>query len=39
MQAVIIGDGMLSRSPTPEEFDFLKALRKEKGYGKGVAVR
>ena len=28
------GDGMLSRSPTPEEFDFLKALRKEKGYGR-----
>ena len=33
------GDGMLSRSPTPEEFDFLKALRKEKGYGKGIMVR
>jgi hypothetical protein len=33
------GDGMLSRAPTSEEFDFLKALRKEKGYGKSVAVR
>ena len=35
----VAGDGMLSRSPTSEEFDFLKALRKEKGYGKGVVVR
>lgn len=35
----IIGDGMLSRSPTPEEYDFLIAQRKERGYGKGFPIR
>jgi hypothetical protein len=32
-------DGMLSRSPTPAEFDFLKDMRKERGYGKGYLIR
>jgi len=32
-------DGMLARVPTPEEYDFLKAQRKERGYGKGFPVR
>jgi hypothetical protein len=31
----ILGDGILARVPTPEEYDFLIALRKERGYGKG----
>jgi hypothetical protein len=31
----IIGDGMLSRSPTPVELEFLNAQRKDRGYGKG----
>ena len=39
MRQVIIRDGMLSRSPTPEEFEFLKVQRKERGYGKGFPVR
>jgi hypothetical protein len=30
---------MLSRSPTPAEFDFLKDMRKEGGYGKGYPIR
>jgi hypothetical protein len=33
------GDGMLARVPTPEEYDFLTAQRKERGYGKGFPVR
>lgn len=32
-------DGMLSRSPTLEEFGFLKDLRRERSYGKGFPVR
>ncbi len=32
-------DGMLSRSPTPEEFEFLKDQRKERGYGRGFIIR
>jgi hypothetical protein len=30
VRQIILGDGMLSRSPTPEEFEFLKAQRKER---------
>jgi hypothetical protein len=39
MRIVTGRDGMLSRSPTPEEFEFLKDLRKERAYGKGFPVR
>lgn len=39
MRINIERDGMLSRSPTPAEFDFLKDMRKERGYGKGFPVR
>jgi hypothetical protein len=39
MRVNIERDGMLSRAPTPDEFDFLKAQRKERGYGKGIPVR
>ena len=39
MRIVARRDGMLSRSPTPEEFGFLKDLRRERGYGKGFPVR
>lgn len=35
MRQTIIGDKMLARVPTPEEHDFLAALRKERTYGKG----
>lgn len=35
----IQGDGMLARVPTEEEYDFLKALHKDRGYGKGFVVR
>jgi hypothetical protein len=31
-------DGMLARVPTEEEYDFLKALHKERGYGGGFIV-
>jgi hypothetical protein len=39
MRRVIARDGMLSSMPTEDEYDFLKYLRKERGYGKGVPVR
>jgi hypothetical protein len=39
MRTVITRAGMLSRAPTPEEFAFLKAMRKERGYGKGLPIR
>jgi len=39
MRIVIDRDGMLSRSPTPDEFEFLKSQQKERGYGKGELVR
>jgi hypothetical protein len=39
MRIVIGRDGMLSRPPTPNEFEFLKSQRKERGYGKGDVVR
>jgi hypothetical protein len=35
LREIVKGDGMLARVPTPEEYDFLKAQRKERGYGKG----
>ncbi len=35
MRQRIVGDGILARVPTPEEYDFLIALRKDRGYGKG----
>ena len=36
----ITQDGMLARVPSPEESDFLAALRKDQGYGQGsVPVR
>jgi hypothetical protein len=31
-------DGMLARVPTPEEYDFLRCLHKERGYGVGFPV-
>lgn len=39
MRQKINADGVLSRSPTPEEFEFLMHLHSEKGYGKGIAIR
>lgn len=39
MRRVIARDGMLSSVPTQDEYDFLKYLRKERGYGKGFPVR
>lgn len=39
MRQHILGDGQLARVPTPEEYAFLIALRKERGYGKGSPVR
>lgn len=39
MRQRITGEGMLSRSPTPGEADFLKDQRKERGYGACVPVR
>lgn len=35
----IIGEGMLGRVPTTEEYELLAALQKERGYGKGFPVR
>jgi len=39
LRETVKGDGILARVPTPEEYDFLKAQRKERGYGKGFIVR
>ena len=39
MRQIIQQDGMLARVPTPEEYDFLMAQRKERGYGNGFPVR
>jgi hypothetical protein len=39
LREIVKGDGMLARVPTPEEYDFLIAQRKERGYGKGFPVR
>ena len=35
MRQHVLGDGMLARPPTPEEYDFQTALRKDRGYGQG----
>jgi hypothetical protein len=35
MRIRVQGEGMLSRSPTPAEFAFLRDMRKERGYGLG----
>ena len=35
MRQHVIADKMLARAPTPEEYAFLIALRKDRGYGKG----
>lgn len=35
----ILADRMLSRSPTPGEYDFLKDQHSERGYGEGFPVR
>jgi hypothetical protein len=32
-------DGMVARVPTPEEYDFLRALHKERGYGEGYPIQ
>lgn len=29
----VTGDGLLARAPTPSEYEFLDALRRERGYG------
>lgn len=34
----IEGDGLIARPPTEGEWEFLKALKKERGYGKGGHV-
>jgi hypothetical protein len=39
MRQIITGDGRLARAPTEEEWSFLIAQRKERGYGKGYPVR
>jgi hypothetical protein len=39
LREIVKGDGMLARVPTPEEYDFLIAQRKERGYGKGFTLR
>jgi hypothetical protein len=38
MRQVILRDGKLSRAPTAEEWDFLRHLHKEYGYGEGTPV-
>lgn len=35
LRTTIKGDGMISRSPTKAEWDFLIDMRKERGYGVG----
>jgi hypothetical protein len=39
LRETIKADGQLARVPTPAEYDFLIAMRKERGYGKGFPVR
>lgn len=39
MREIAKGDGRLARAPTEEEWSFLMAQRKERGYGKGYPVR
>jgi hypothetical protein len=38
LRETIKGDGMVARVPTPEEYDFLRYLYKERGYGSGFPV-
>ncbi|HEY1918510.1 MAG TPA: hypothetical protein VGH27_23295 [Streptosporangiaceae bacterium] len=38
IRRIVTSDGMLSRSPTPEEHAFLKYLHKERGYGSGFRI-
>lgn len=39
LRQVAKGDGGLARAPTEEEWSFLIAQRKERGYGNGYPVR
>ena len=39
MRIVAARDGVISRSPTTEEYEFLADLRRERGYGKRYPVR
>ena len=39
LRRVIVRDGMISSVPTPAEYDFLRQLCTERGYGKGVLIR
>lgn len=38
MRQTVLRDGKLSRSPTVEEWEFIKYLHRERGYGKGLPV-
>jgi hypothetical protein len=38
LRETIKRDGMVARVPTPEEYDFLRYLYKERGYGAGFPV-
>lgn len=38
LRETIKRDGMVARVPTPEEYDFLRYLYKERGYGRGFPV-
>ena len=38
MRLVANGDGRLARAPTEDEWSFLTAQRKERGYGKGYPL-
>ena len=38
LRQVVKRDRLLSRSPTPGEFEFLKQLYRERGYGKGIRI-
>jgi hypothetical protein len=38
LRETIKRDGMIARVPTPEEYDFIRYLFKERGYGKGLPV-
>lgn len=38
LRETIKRDGMVARVPTPEEYDFLRYLHKERGYGTGFPV-
>ena len=39
MRQVIIADRMLARVPAQAEYDYLIAMRKERGYGEGYPIR